>query len=485
MKQIYTLLVAIVFSTTIHAQSTSTAVNLLQQKKFIHTLLQSQQNNSSNRSVASQRVIGQSTYDNVMSSKVDSVKLLYGLNGTSTYDFNMLLFPYNYPYNSTPLFNYLGVFAKPQILAEKYDHWTINPNTLIYGFFEKNIAKYDVNKNLIKDTALFADSALIPNMTYANTFNAANNIDAGYSYNYHAGVSSNSFKQFFKYDAFNKLTNDSIYAYHAGTWHLASKTVYSYDASNNLVLIDNYSNTTDTTYTSALVHQLQYANTFDASNRLLTVQTSYFDGTAFTIYVQDTFAYTGASTFHTSWKEHQYDAINGYWAPMTYMSKTLNGAGFPDVINIQTFDSLANAWVPSMKQLVMYDASNNPTQLDQYDYNFIAFPLTPDFSTYYYYETFTNTTGINNLTKASNTITVFPNPSSSSITIAGMNHSLQKGFVMFYDTQGRKVKEQTFLSLNTLETISIDDLQPSIYLMVIADENKIVQSTHSVVKVNQ
>ena len=69
-----------------------------------------------------QRVIAQSTRDS-MGVMADSVSLTYSANMGSTYDFNTMIYPYNYPYSASPMFNYAGVFTKPQVLFDTCLHW--------------------------------------------------------------------------------------------------------------------------------------------------------------------------------------------------------------------------------------------------------------------------------------------------------------------------------------------------------------------------
>ncbi len=485
MKSFSAILFAFIFATNLSAQNHKAwSKQVRNHKAVVSELLQNQLSNAGpSRMVATERVIAQSTYDNSFSSKSDSVKLIYVLNGASTYDYSMMLYPYNYPYSTSPMFNYLGVHTKPQIEFSNYSHWTVNPNTLVYGFYQKELVGYDATRNLIRDTALFADSAIYPNMTYKNTFNAANNVDTSYSFVYVGGSSSNAFKQFFSYNASNKVIKDSIYEYDSGFWYLVAKTFYTYDVSNNLIQIDNFSNNTDTTFTLPLLEQLKYVNTYDASNRLKTVNCSYYDGTALSPSAIDSFAYTGTSAFHTSWKEYQYDAINTYWAPMIYMTKTLNGFGFPDVINIQTFDSLANAWVPSVKQMAYYNASNNPIKLDEYIYNFTSFPTTPDFTTNYYYESFTNTTSIADV-DGSPELIIFPNPTSDRILIGGIAKNGQSVLVRLIDAAGKTQKEQVFRASGEVVELNVEELSAGLYLLIVDDIQNSSVRTKRVVKVN-
>src|SRR5437016_3700881 len=86
--------------------------------------------------VTKERVIAESTRDNTLNTLTDSVNLTYSLFRTSTYDYNTMIFPYNYPYSASPMFNYQGVFTKPQVLFDTYIHWEVDPNTLTYGYYE-------------------------------------------------------------------------------------------------------------------------------------------------------------------------------------------------------------------------------------------------------------------------------------------------------------------------------------------------------------
>jgi hypothetical protein len=488
MKQIFTLLFAIIYvNTSLIAQSSKkTSVRLNSHRNFIAGLMQQQVNHAAGMraitSGPSERVIAQCTRDSVHGAKTDSVSLKYVLNGTSVYDFNMMLYAYNYPYSASPMFNYLGTHTSPQVLFDSYYHWTIDPNTNVYGFYQKDFTSYDVNKNMIKDTSVFADSTIIPNMVYANRFNAANTIDTGYWFNWKLGVADSAFKQYFKYNASNKLTKDSTYEYHGGSWHLVSKTFYTYDVANNLIQIDNYSNNSDTTFTLPLIEQLKYVNTYDVSNRMLTTLTSYYNGTALTLFVKDTFAYTGAYSFHTSWKEYQYDAINSYWAPMTYMTKHLNLAGFPDTVNIESFDSLSNAWVPATRDLIKYDGFNNPDTLYDYEYNFTSFPVIPNFTTVYYYAPFVNTTSVNDIAVKNTNVIVFPNPAHKAITVSGIETKKAIVLITLIDAEGRIYNRQQLPLQNGTFQLSVDDVTPGIYWIVVQDDAGNMLHRQSIVK---
>lgn len=453
---------------------------------FVNSILQFQTNSNSfseqRVSALSERVIGQCTRKNLGWTRTDSTKLIYIVNGTSKYDFNQLLYPYNYPYSTSPMFNYLGNYTKPQIFYKSFYHWTVNPNTLVYGFYEKNFTTYTSTNNLVADTVYYADSLIRPNMTFSNKFNSNNDIDTAFSYNLKSGITKNAFRQFFTYDISNKLKKDSIYEFHMGTWHLVSKTSYSYDASDNLVLINNYSNNTDTSFTAPLIEQLRYVNTYDASNRLKTVETSYFDGTILKPYVNDTFAYAGSSTFHTSWVQHQYDAINLEWNPIIKMDKHLNTLGYPDTVRTYDYNTFTDLWIPSSRYLLSYNSNNNPTKLFEYQYNFTSFPSTPNFTTTYYYESFVNTTGLSNSKKENDFIIAYPNPCNDELSIIGIDNKHQNVFVLIYDAQGKLVSKQ-FLPVNNNKCeVILSEIKPGNYFIELQDVRSNSLTTKEIIK---
>ncbi len=478
MKKISFCLLALVIGNVAIAQLNS---NLIQNHRMvIGNLLSKQVTNKPTQKVAftqralSERVIGQRTIDNTLSSYADSVNVNYIVNGTSTFDFNSMLYPYNYPYSTSPMFNFMGIFTKPQILFDTYNHFTVNPNDLVYGFYQRDKNTYDANKNLTNCSIIYKDSADLPNQIYDNRFNVANNVDTCYANNYVGGVSSPAFKQFFSYNASNLITKDSVYEYVSGTWYLVSKTFYLYDGSNNLIKIDQWSNTQDTTYSLPLIEQFQYLNTYDGSNRLKAVVTSFWDGAALNPYVRDTFNYGGSTIFHTDWKEYQYDAINAYWAPMMQMQKNLNGAGLPDSININLFDSLANMWVPSCKQIWTYDSYDNPTKLDEYWFNFVSFPTTPDFETVYYYQVFTNTTEVNSEVGESINFNLFPNPSNGNMIL---NYSINESAILnIYDQTGKLLNAFNLSSQNKSININQTNLTNGIYFYKIISNDKVLHN---------
>jgi hypothetical protein len=483
MKQFFPLATAILCANMLFAQhSVKLPLRQAAHRRALAGLLQQNpaapmQAGRTTGAATMERIIAQSKRDNTMGNLVDSVNLKYSSFRTSAYDYNTMVYPYNYPYSSSPMFaNNEGAFTKPQVLCDTYRHWEVDPNTLVYGFYESGYASYSASGNLTGYLYLNADSTILvtdgfsdPNMLYANKFNAANNIDSGYWFNWQSGAADSAFKQFFTYNTSNKLTKDSTYEYHLGAWRMASRTIYTYDGSGNLIQIDNYANDTDTSFTQPLVEMLKYINTYDASHRLLTISSSFYDQDSLLPYIKDTFAYSGAYTYHNAWREYQYDPINRYWAPMFNMTKAINLPGLPDTVYIDNYDSIMSAWVPQTMDVISYNSYHNPDTLQDYEYNFTAFPSTSSFTTVYYYGTYINTTAVQGPASLPERVLLFPNPATGPLTVTGLDVPANTFIsVSVINGSGQMVSRERMLWLNEA-TISTGGLMPGVYWLTIQD----------------
>ncbi len=413
--------------------------------------------------VTRERVVAQSTRDTVSGPLSDSVYLGYSAALGAAYDYNTMIYPYNYPYSTTPMFNLKGVFTRPQVMADTYKHWTLNPFTLAYGLYEFTFANFDSDKNLVSFRHNYTDSVTTRNTAYVNSFSSSGNILSGTWFGSVGGVMDSAFRQYFSYDVSGNLLKDSLYEMHLGTWHQVARTFYSYDAANNLIQIDGYAQT-DTTYDSVLAEQLKYVNTYDASHRLTSVATWEFDNTSLAASGRDTFAYSGSTAFHTSWRSYQYDNINHYWAPQFRMTKTLS-AGLPDTILTNGFDSAMNAWVPLMMQIARYDTAGNPDTLYEYDYNFTSFPVQPDYTTVYYYKLYQDVTKAQDVMPAP-LPGVYPNPATNEVAITGIVFT-GKIVVSIVDESGRLVLRQYCAVTNGQVRIELGTLVTGSYIVAL------------------
>ncbi len=473
-KVLFTVVMSLALVQGAFSQVSSRARSLAGHSRVVNGLLElnGQRNVAMKTTGMVQRVIAQSTRDNALGSLSDSVDLGYtGMRGAK-YDYNTMIYAYNYPYSTTPMFNYAGVFTTPQVAYDTYMHWTINPFTMpAYGMYEFSYAGYDANSNLTSFKELFVDSVTNDNRSYTNIFNTANKIKNGFWFNLNAGVADSAFKQNFTYNTSGKLTSDTVYELHLGVWRLAAHTTYTYDGSGNLTLIDHFANEDDTSFLLPLIQQSKYVNTYDGSNRLLTVYTHLYDGTSLSPYVKDTFAYTGTYAFHTSWRQHQFDEIHATWWPQYYMSKHLNSLGQPDTVYHKGWDSIASAWTPNAMDVISYNSYNNPDQLKNYLYNWTSYSSTPDYTTTYYYELYLDATGTKEKALASDLLSVYPDPVSGTLTVSLQGAAgSQPGVLSVIDIQGRLMSRRSVNNCQQLQ-LPVDDLAPGVYWLMLQQAN--------------
>lgn len=455
------------------------AQQALQKRKSKHSnvvaqLLQMNQIQAANKTsagVPTQRITAQSTR-NSTASLTDSVMLAYTGMRKSKYDYNNMIYAYNYPYSTTPMFNYAGVFSTPQVQYDTYVHWTINPFTMpTFGLYEGSFATYDTNNNLIHFTELFVDSVTNDNRAYANTFTTTNKISKGFWFNLNLGVEDSAFKQFFAYNSSNRLVSDSVHELHLGVWRIAAKSYYTYDGAGNITQIDHWANTTDTSFLLPLVQQSKYVNTYDAGNRLKSVFSSFYDGTSLSPYVKDTFDYSGSLTYHSAWRQHQFDEIHGTWWPQYRMTKHIV-SGKPDTVYHDGWDSILNKWVPIAKDYVHYNTDGNPDTLRNYAYNWTSYSTSPNYTTVYYYQTFSDTTPVSiptAKTVKTNIITLFPNPVQNTLTIHAPGIATDnEHLLLVYNAAGQLISKEA-IKPATYMLLQTQLYTPGMYWLVLED----------------
>lgn len=483
MKKVLFLSLALFSTQLLSAQVINNIVNSAAHRYMLSNLLQPQMQMHNvamkTTSVVKERLIAQSLLDNTLlpPALTDSIHLSYSGNRGSAYDFNMMFYAFNYPYGNTPIFNYYGLFTKPQVMYDTMLRWLVAPDTTWYNFFSEAHATYDGLNDITSYKINFTDSVTYRNASYLNTYNAAGNIIKGYTFFPVSGVMDSAYKQYYSYNSSNRLTEDSIYVYTGTGWRMVAKTYYTYNTAGNPITIETYADST-----APLREKIKYENTYDAAGHLLTVLTSYFDGTNLTPYVKDTFAYTPGLDFNTSWKEYQYDGINHYWAPYFYEVKHISASALPDTLYIRGFDSLANSWVPQTMQVANYDTFRLPTRLYSYQYNGTAYPLLASNVTSYYYQRYNDNTGVASTTNE-HTVVVYPNPAENNvhINIEGLTANTNI-IVTLYNVNGQIVRSLNTIWQNSALQMPIGDMNAGVYWISVQDRSGTVLSKQSVIK---
>jgi hypothetical protein len=324
--------------------------------------------------------MAQSTYD--VSGKMDSVHLKYKKYSHSRFDLNMLLFQYNYPYRTTPMINFGGATTTPQVKADTMRHWSLDPFTLGFGLFESGYATYSSAGNLLTYKDAFEDTLTYQSFYYNNSFNANNQISKGNWFQIRGGHNDSMNRQFFHYNASNQLIVDSIQTYRGGVWKKSTLTKYTYSG-GDLTQIHCFGNLSDSTFDSILPEQLSYINNYDVQHRLINVLTSNYDGHGMVQTVKDTFDYTDTLTYHSSWRQHVWDAINHHWTPWMKMTKNITSQGLPDSTFIYSWDSSGVRWLPHTLDVTHFNHYRDPDTLKDWEYSFGSFPTAVTYTSYY------------------------------------------------------------------------------------------------------
>ena len=156
------------------------------------------------------------------------------------------------------------------------------------------------------------------------------------------------------------------------------------------------------------------------------------------------------------------------------MTKTLNTAGYPDTVYTQSFDSIANAWIPQTLQTVSYDTFNNPITLYEYDYNFTSFPSLPNFTTVYYYQILSTLSLIYDpltYTRAC----LFPVPATNQVSVSGFEVGTDKTLkISIININGQILRQETLPRQNGTIQFSVNDLLPGTYWVVLQNNNNSV-----------
>jgi len=129
-----------------------------------------------------------------------------------------------------------------------------------------------------------------------------------------------------------------------------------------------------------------------------------------------------------------------------------------------------------------YNSSHDPVTLKEYDYNFSYFPKKPSYITNYYYNSYIDKTEVKQIVSANDNTKVFPNPATNSITITQLNVPENTPiFMLIINIKGQMVN-RTRVNWHNETEISMSDLTPGIYCLVIENEAGNILHRQAVVK---
>ena len=67
-------------------------------------------------------------------------------------------------------------------------------------------------------------------------------------------------------------------------------------------------------------------------------------------------------------------------------------------------------------------------------------------------------------------MSVYPNPTNDRIMVSGIDAKNTKAIISLFDVQGRMIRKENMQSQNGTIQLSVADLNPGIYLMMIRDD---------------
>ena len=286
--------------------------------------------------------------------------------------------------------------------------------------------------------------------------------------------STSSIKRYRTYDGSGFPVTDSVYSFTSAS--PASKVVYTNNTAGDPIEANNY-------YWNAgtMSWELYFRTTtvYDASNRRTLSLMEQFDGTSWTNYMKDTFAYTGSFTAHIH--ESHYSWLAGAWVGTAANDYTLNTAGKWDTSFYYSWNSSTNSFYITEKDFFLYNTAGNIVLGQGIFYN--ASTGTYDAAPYdinrFYYEDYDDVVGVNERAPLKG-VTIYPNPAKGKLYIdCSQQATVGNLQVTITDLQGRKLAVFSPAGVAGA-TVDVADYVPGTYMVTISNGQQ--STTRSFIK---
>jgi hypothetical protein len=409
-----------------------------------------------------QRLVGMSSWSQAGTPSIaDSAKYGYASNTRgSSFNYNTMSYYTSYPSLNNLMLEYLA--SNPDRIDVKAD------SIVRYGddgtgivVVEKQNFSYNSSNKIVDYTDNDYTSTPATQDRYIHTYDAQGRL----SYRLNITDGDTSAREFFKYNTQGKLTLDSLEQYDGvNIWSPAFKIVYTYDASGNPTKISLQA---DVTGSGTIVPVITYDNTFYSNN---TIKTSLFSalqtfpGSIEPIYA-DSFGYaSGITAYFNYLQEKAYDNTTATWELSYRQSRHINTQGLPDTANAQTWDG--TQWQPYGKNVYTYNSNNNPVTDKAYSTG-----TTPDNITTYYYEQYNDPTSVGNTPAVAQDIRIYPNPTTGNMNINWSNAVIGAPVtISIVGMNGQMVYSESLRWNQAVQQVSVGQLQPGVYALVITDQ---------------
>jgi Secretion system C-terminal sorting domain len=342
--------------------------------------------------------------------------------------------------------------ANNNLTSETYQIW----NGSAWENNEKYTYTYDTNNNRTSELDQSWNGSVWENYNqYINTYDANNNQTSKLGQNWNGSVWENYIQYINTYDANNNKTSELDQSWNGSVWENVEQWLYTYDVINNLksILAQGWNGT-------AWVNSWLTTYTYDANNNRTSGLGQNWNGSAWVNYSLTTYTYDASnnltSELQQSWNGSAW--VNHFQWLFTYDANNNLVSAFE-----QKWDG--NAWVNHLKDNLTYDA-NNFTESESYKYwNNYGTNIVGGDSIYYYFHT---VVGVNELMVQDGNIVVYPNPTSTSITI----ETITKGSLSIHNISGQQLLQQEITEPKT--QLDISSLPSGVYFVRVTGE-KVVQ----------
>jgi hypothetical protein len=311
----------------------------------------------------------------------------------------------------------------------------------------KYINTYDANNNnTIYCYQTWNGSSWENVYQYIFTYDANNNETGGLYQEWNGSAWENNWQYFCTYDAKNNETSELYQEWNGNAWENNWSGTFTYDAKNNMISVIGQSWNGTTWENSSLSTCI-----YDVNNNLTGQLTQTWNGNAW----ENDSRYT-----------YNYDARNNR---TNSLGQTWNGTSWEnDYQNINTYDASNNktselsqewngtAWLNSIQKIYTYDANNFIVSYSFKMWIEVGTAIMLGDSTYYYYHT---AIGINDLTVPKKSLTVYPNPAFTNITI----ETITKGCLSILNLSGQQLLQREITEPTT--TVDISTLPSGVYIV--------------------
>jgi len=204
--------------------------------------------------------------------------------------------------------------------------------------------------------------------------------------------------------------------------------------------------------------------TYDTSNNLTSELFQYWNGNAWVNGDQLTYTYDAsnnlASELWQNWNGSTWENYSQY----TYTC---------DANNNRTSKLWQNwngsTWVNHSLETYTYDDINFRTSFTRKYWNINGTEITDGDSTHYYFQT---VAGINDLTVTLECFKVYPNPTSSSITISTPTTPIKNTFMTIIDITGEQLLFRQITEQQTV--VDVSGLSQGVYFVKVADDRTVM-----------